>query len=150
MPASSCLLTTWHTAASASRARTAASTASPRSCRTSRSRRAGGRGKLPTWVVRIRCSLRFMGLRLVGQRPVELHLHRALGEAFLLAALAIRGEVRRLSVGVEGGVILVLLVEDEEVGVLRRAVRAIHEAARLGLPDRRHLLLEERRQRIAL
>src|SRR6266542_147753 len=35
--------------------------ASPRSWRTSRSRKAGGRGRLPTWVVRIRSSLRFMG-----------------------------------------------------------------------------------------
>src|SRR3989441_14245 len=40
--------------------RTPPSTASPRSWRTSRSRRAGGRGRLPTWVVRIRSSLRFM------------------------------------------------------------------------------------------
>ena len=51
---------------------------------------------------------------LVGDRAVDLDLGRALGEAFLLAPLAIGGEVRRLPVEIEGGVVLVLLVEDEE------------------------------------
>src|SRR6267143_2341805 len=61
MPASSWRATTCRTAASASRVSAAASMDSPRSSRTSRSRSAGGRGRLPVWVVRIRDSLRFMG-----------------------------------------------------------------------------------------
>src|SRR5262245_66510539 len=52
--------------------------------------------------------------------------------------------------GVEGRVVLVLLVEDEEVGVLGRAMRPVGEAAGLGLANGGHLLLEERGQRIAL
>src|ERR1700694_5287074 len=60
MPAARGRSTTWRTADSASRARRAGSTDSPRSWLTSRSRRAGGRGRLPTWVVRMRVSLRFM------------------------------------------------------------------------------------------
>src|ERR1700730_14727811 len=86
----------------------------------------------------------------VGDRAVDLHLGRALGKPFLLAALAIGGEVRRLAVKIEGGVVLVLLVEDEDIRVLRGPVRAIDEAARFRLLDRGHLLLEERGQRVAL
>src|SRR5438477_10359488 len=67
----------------------------------------------------------------VRERAVDLHLDGALGEPFLLPTLAVGGEVRGLAVGVEGGVVLVLLVEEEELGVLRRAVRAIDEAAGL-------------------
>src|SRR2546427_2832719 len=74
-----------------------------------------------------------LGTTLVGERAVDLHLRRARDEPFLLATLAIRREVRGFAVGVEGGVVLVLLVEDEEVGILRRPVRAVHEAARLRL-----------------
>src|SRR5258706_3954212 len=55
--------------------------------------------------------------RSVGNRSVDLHLGRPVGEAFLLAALAIGGEMRRLPMQVEGGVVLVLLVEDEDVGI---------------------------------
>src|SRR5205807_4348422 len=86
----------------------------------------------------------------VRERAVELHLDGALGEPFLLAALAEGREVRGLAVGVEGRIVLVLLVEDEEVGILRRPVRSIDETARLGATHRRRLLLEERRQRVAL
>src|SRR6059036_1301253 len=59
-----------------------------------------------------------LGTTLVGERAVDLHLRRARDEPFLLATLAIRREVRGFAVGVEGGVVLVLLVEDEEVGIL--------------------------------
>src|SRR3989442_6018944 len=52
--------------------------------------------------------------RSVRERAVDLHLDGALGEPFLLPALAVGGQVRGLAVGVEGGVVLVLLVEDEE------------------------------------
>src|SRR5262245_28465432 len=86
----------------------------------------------------------------VGEGAVDLHLGRALRQSFLLAALAIRGEVRRLPVQVERRVVLVHLVEDEEVGVLRGAVRAVDETARLRLPHHACLLGEERGQRIAL
>ncbi len=58
--------------------------------------------------------------------------------------------MRRLAVQVEGRVVLVLLVEDEEVGVLGGAVRAIDEAARLRPAHHRHLLLQQRRERVAL
>src|SRR5262249_25548862 len=54
----------------------------------------------------------------VGDRAVDLHLDRALGEPLLLAALAVGGQVRRLPVGVESGVVPVLLVEEEQIGVL--------------------------------
>ena len=52
-----------------------ASTASPRSWRTSRSRSAGGRGRLPTWVVRIRCSLRFISPPSALIRELPPHPH---------------------------------------------------------------------------
>src|SRR5690242_10135399 len=51
---------------------------------------------------------------------------------------------------VEGGVVLVLLVEDEELGVLRRAVRPIGQAARLRLAHHSRLLREQRGERVAL
>src|SRR5713101_3037104 len=86
----------------------------------------------------------------VGERAEELHLGGALGQPFLLATLAVGGEIGRLAVDVEGRVVLVLLVEDEDVGILRGAVRAIDEAARLGLAHHRGLLREQRRQRVAL
>src|SRR5688572_26432157 len=86
----------------------------------------------------------------VGERAVDVHLDGALGEAFLLTALAILREVRRLAVRLEGGLVLVLLVEEEEIGVFRRAVRPVHEAARLALAHDAGLLLQQRRQRVAL
>src|SRR5712691_521889 len=89
-------------------------------------------------------------LHLVGQRAVDLDLGRAGYEPFLLTALAVGSQVRRLAMGVEGRVVLVLLVEDEEVGIFRGAMRAIDEAARLRLPDRGYLLTEQRRQHVAL
>src|SRR6266542_6464837 len=49
----------------------------------------------------------------VRERAVDLHLDGALGEPFLLPALAVGGQVRGLAVRVEGGVVLVLLVEDD-------------------------------------
>src|SRR6476469_6411201 len=57
MPASSWPVITRASAAPTSRSRAAASTGSPRSWRTRRSRSAGGRGRLPTWVLRIRDTL---------------------------------------------------------------------------------------------
>src|SRR5687767_12405373 len=86
----------------------------------------------------------------VSDRAVDLHLHGAFGQPFLLAALAVGGQVRRLAVKVEGGVVLVLLVEEKEIRILRGAVRPIDEAARLRLAHGRHLLLEQRGQRVAL
>src|SRR5215475_1595702 len=87
---------------------------------------------------------------LFGERSVDLHLGRARDEPLLLASLAVRREVRGLAVEVERGVVLVLLVDEEEIRVFRRPVVAIDQAARLGLADRRRLFLEQRRQRIAL
>src|SRR5712691_162106 len=86
----------------------------------------------------------------VRERAEELHFGGALDQAFVFAALTVGGQVRRLAVDVEGRVVLVLLVEDEDVGVLRRPVGAVDEAARLGLAHYRGLLREERRQRVAL
>jgi hypothetical protein len=54
----------------------------------------------------------------VGEREVEFDLYGAFGEPFLLAALAKGGQVRAFAMEVEGSVVLVLLVEEEEVGVL--------------------------------
>src|SRR5215469_10713464 len=56
----------------------------------------------------------------------------------------------RLAMHVEGGVVLVHLVEDEEIGILCRAMRAIDETARLRLSDDPRLLGEQRGQGIAL
>ena len=55
---------------------------------------------------------------LVRERAVDLDLGRTRGQALLLAALSVGGQVRRLAVQLEGGVVLVLLVEDEEPGLL--------------------------------
>src|SRR4030095_7675930 len=60
------------------------------------------------------------------------------------------GEVRRLPVHVEGGVVLVLLVEDEEVRILGRAMWAIDQASPLGLLPRGDLLLQQRGEGVAL
>src|SRR5262249_43090415 len=60
--------TTWRVEASTSRASVAASTSSRLLTRTSSSRRAGERGRLPAWVVRIRCSLRCIVVVLRGRR----------------------------------------------------------------------------------
>ena len=76
-----------------------------------------------------------------GVLIVGLGLDGAFGEPFLLAALAKGGQVRPLAVKVEGGLIRVLLVEEEKLGVLRGAVRAVDQAPRLRLPHRRRLLL---------
>src|SRR5713101_8047078 len=73
---------------------------------------------------------------LVGERSVDLHLGPALGEPFLFASLAKRGEVGRLAVEVECRVVRVLFVEDEGVRVLRGSVGAIDEATGLRFPDR--------------
>src|SRR5713101_4814307 len=86
----------------------------------------------------------------VRERAEELHFGGALDQAFIFAALAVGGQVRRLAVDVEGRVILVLLVEDEDVGVLRGPVGAVDQAPGLGLFHHRGLLREERRQRVAL
>src|SRR5436309_4049103 len=86
----------------------------------------------------------------VRERAVDLHLDGALGEPFLLAALPVGGQVRGLAVRVEGGVVLVLLVEDEELGVLRRVVRAIDEAAGLRPAYRCHLIVEDCSRPVAL
>src|SRR5262249_901866 len=91
-----------------------------------------------------------VGVRLVGERAVDLDLGRAGDEALLLAALAICRQMRSFAVGVERGVVLVLLVGEEGVGILRRPVRTVDEAAGLGLAHRGHLFPEERRQRVAL
>src|ERR1035437_443955 len=56
MPAEACLSTTWRTALSIS----AASNFSPASWRTSRSDSVSLRGRLPTWVVRMRSRLKIM------------------------------------------------------------------------------------------
>src|SRR5262252_8841546 len=55
-----------------------------------------------------------------------------------------------LAMHVEGRVVLVHLVEDEEIGILRRAMRAIDETAWLRLSDDPCLLGEQRGQSIAL
>src|SRR5204863_261466 len=95
MPASSWRATAWRTAASASRASAAASIASPRSRRTSRSRSAGGRGRLPVWVVRIRDSLRVIGARaperslLVAVRSLHAAFHAGRAGALLVALLGV-------------------------------------------------------------
>src|SRR5215467_10175096 len=81
---------------------------------------------------------------LLGERAVDLDLRWALGQSFLLAALAVAGQVGRLAMHVEGGVVLVHLVEDEEIGILCRAMRAIDETARLRLSDDPRLLGEQR------
>src|SRR5688572_4603496 len=60
-PASICRATTLRTASAASCASNASSTASPASWRISRSSSTAGRGRLPTWVTRIRSLLSFMG-----------------------------------------------------------------------------------------
>src|SRR6266851_2856371 len=104
-----------------------------------------------TWfLLVIGVSLAMMSSSLVRDRPVELHLDPALGEAFLLAALAVGRQVGRLAMGVERGIVLVLLVEDEDVRILRGAVRAIDETARLRALHLRHLFLEQLGQRVAL
>src|SRR5687768_14210698 len=87
---------------------------------------------------------------LVGERAVDLDFDRALGEPLLLTAFPVLGEMRRLAVSLEGRLVLVLFVEQEELRVLRRAVRPVHEAARLVLADDTRLLLQQRRQRLAL
>src|SRR5262245_56187619 len=63
-PAAACSLTTWRTAASLGRASSALSTASPSSSRIRRSVSTALRGRLPTWVVRMRSSLCFMSVHL--------------------------------------------------------------------------------------
>src|ERR1019366_2486096 len=60
MPAEACLSTTWRTALSISAAISAASNFSPASWRTSRSDSFSLRGRLPTWVVRMRSRLKIM------------------------------------------------------------------------------------------
>src|SRR5262249_19109347 len=60
--------------------------------------------------------------RSVGDRAVDLDLSRSLGQSFALAALAVRGQMRSLAVHIERRVILVLLIEDEQVRILRRAM----------------------------
>src|SRR5262245_34196835 len=66
IPAASCCTTTRCTAASTCRWNSVVSTLSPRSERMSKSRSAGGRGKLPTCVVRIRFSLLCITLLVPG------------------------------------------------------------------------------------
>src|SRR6266498_4195516 len=87
---------------------------------------------------------------LLGERAVDLHLGGALGQSFLLATLAIGGEVGGLAVHVEGRIVPVHLVEEEEVGILRGAMRAIDEAARLRFPHDPRLFGEQCGQRIPL
>src|SRR5882724_2694435 len=95
-----------------------------------------------TWfLLVIGVSLAMMSSSLVRDRPVELHLDPALGEAFFRAALAVGRQVGRLAMGVERGIVLVLLVEDEDVRILRGAVRAIDETTRLRALHLRDLLL---------
>src|SRR6185437_5802858 len=60
MPAEACFSTTWLTALSISAAISAASNFSPASWRTSRSDNFSLRGRLPTWVVRMRSRLKIM------------------------------------------------------------------------------------------
>src|SRR5215475_7877398 len=67
-PAAACSVTTWRTAASLWRASSALSTASPTSSRIKRSDRTVLRGRLPTCVVRMRSSLRFMSIHLGSNR----------------------------------------------------------------------------------
>ena len=62
MPAEACFSTTWRTALSISAAISAASNFSPASWRTSRSDSFSLRGRLPTWVVRMRSRLSSMRL----------------------------------------------------------------------------------------
>src|SRR5215510_2788665 len=87
---------------------------------------------------------------LLGEGAVDLDLGRSLGQSFLFASLAVGGEVLGLAMHIEGSVVLVHLVEDEEIGVFRRAMRPIDEAAGLCLADDAGLLGEQRRQGIAL
>src|SRR5262245_34863307 len=67
-PAAACSATTWRTAASLWRLSSALSTASPASSRINRSVSTALRGRLPTWVVRMRSSLRFMSVHLCPDR----------------------------------------------------------------------------------
>src|SRR5690242_2208815 len=86
--------------------------------------------------------------RSIGERPKDLHLDGAVDETFLLATLAIGGEVRRVAMKLERRVVRVHLVEQEQLGFLGAPVKTIDETARLGIPHDRGLLRKKRRQRI--
>src|SRR5205814_1558124 len=87
---------------------------------------------------------------LVRHRAEELDLDAAFRQTFLLATLAIGGEMRRLAVDVERRVVRVLLVEHEDVGILGGSVGTIDETPRLRALHLRDLLLQQPGQRIAL
>src|SRR6266498_2869879 len=120
------------------------------SCCLGRTRRGKGFNWPTPRHARARRACRDGAWTLLGERAVDLHLGGALGQSFLLATLAIGGEVGRLAVHVEGRIVPVHLVEEEDVGILRGAMRAIDEAARLRFPHDPRLLGEQHRQRIAL
>src|SRR5690348_16483368 len=98
--------------------------ASSKSCSSAKSSAASA----ARWAARVAGVASLGSTRSVGERAVDLDLDGALGEPFLLPPLAIRGEVRRLAVQVEGGLVLVLLVEEEQIGILAGAVRTVGEA----------------------
>src|SRR5208337_1842729 len=68
--------------------------------------------------------------RSVGQRSEELR-RAALGDGEE-TLLDVSLEVRCRAVGIESGLIGVLLIEKEPAGIGRRAMRQVHPAARLG------------------
>src|SRR5262249_31764659 len=63
---------------------------------------------------------------------------------------AVRGKMRRLAVQVERRLVFVLLVEEEEVRILRRAMRPVGETAGLVLAHDAGLLGQQRGQGVAL
>src|ERR1700676_4186774 len=60
---------------------------------------------------------RWVGV-LFGEGPKDLHLDATVRQPFFLATLAVDGKVRRLAVEVQGRVVNVHLVEQEQLGVL--------------------------------
>ena len=83
MPASICASTTWRTALSISSAIALASSALPSSCAISRSDSFSLRGRLPTWVVRMRSRLRIMAS--TPERMVAVADIAAVGPACIIA-----------------------------------------------------------------
>src|SRR2546425_5639493 len=135
IPHSSWRATTWRTAASASRASAAGSIVSPRSSRTSRSRSAGGRGRLPVWVVRIRVSLRFMGgLGYTMRRlAARVHLWGGLLTGPFLLVLGLSGSVLVLGPEIEGALNAPPAVQS--TGPPARSLDAVVVAALLAHPS---------------